>query len=198
MAATVVWACRATDALSRSTKVERVDARPTSTQRRCRGEVTTSMDFIALIARGGHPLTTPNVYCTQRLSAMKSIDVVTSPVLLDVGFRNPQGGRMGCQWQLRTHATAPGGWVAFLVCVYRETSKAYAASNHRKRAGGRQRHGGRRARRLALACTAASHRPGATQSMWAGSSPPSVWRPRRKRVRFRKCGQHSVCGQGVV
>ena len=36
MAEAVVWAYRATDALSR--QVERVDARPTSTQRRCQGD----------------------------------------------------------------------------------------------------------------------------------------------------------------
>ena len=40
-------------------KVERVDARPTSTQRQCRGEVTTSMDCVTLPARGGHG-STPN------------------------------------------------------------------------------------------------------------------------------------------
>ena len=79
-------------------KVGRVDARPISTQRRCRGEETTSMDCVTLPARGGHGSTPKgqtrhSVHvlecrdlvgerlrpCGLAASVTQSIDVVTSP-----------------------------------------------------------------------------------------------------------------------
>ena len=56
-------------------KVERVDTRPTSTQRWCRGEVTTSMDCVTLPDRGGHG-STPKGQTAHSVHVLECADLV--------------------------------------------------------------------------------------------------------------------------
>ena len=56
-------------------KVERVDARPTSTQRQCRGEETTSMDCVTLPDEGGHG-STPKGQTAHSVHVLECADLV--------------------------------------------------------------------------------------------------------------------------
>ena len=70
-------------------KVERVDARPTSTQRRCRGEETTSMDCGSRASQAGLPMSLPSERHTRKLNSTQLISATRAAVTGDTGALGP-------------------------------------------------------------------------------------------------------------